>query len=217
MILYDSLTFSRIFSVACKNLTRPGAWGGNLHQPARLRQQVKQQKHRLHELQQSLGRRASRASSASRALGGASKKSPEPLNPMAPVHALSSEGRFSEAKAGMKNGGNPWFFHGWILRILELFLGPELFWVWKCFEKSRKAENQRSREAKKQRNREAGKRRKAEKQASRAKRRSKETRKSRTTEKQRNWEPEFTKKKSKVEKHKFPPKIAIHCFFWFYG
>ena len=147
-----------------------------------------------------------RALRAPRALGGASKKSPEPLNPMAPVHALSSEGRFSEAKAGMKNGGNPWFFHGWILRILELFLGPELFWVWKCFEKSRKAENQRSREAKKQRNREAGKRRKAEKQASRAKRRSKETRKSRTTEKQRNWEPEFTKKNPKWKSTSSPQK-----------
>ena len=90
------------------------------------------------------------------------------------------------------------FFHGWILRILELFLGPELFWVWKG-----KAEKQKIKGAEKQRNREAGKRRKAEKQASREKRRSKETRKSRTTEKQRNWEPEI---KKKVEKHKFPQK-----------
>lgn len=42
-----------------------------------------------------------RALRAPRALGGASKKSPEPLNPMAPVHALSSEGRFSEAKVSL--------------------------------------------------------------------------------------------------------------------
>eukprot|EP00435_Cladocopium_sp_Y103_P040695 s1480_g11.t1 len=64
----------------------------------RLRQQVKQQKHRLHELQQSLGRRAARASRGA----GASKKAPQsPSNPMAPVHALSSEGRFSEAKVSL--------------------------------------------------------------------------------------------------------------------
>ena len=46
-----------------------------------------------------------------------------------------------------------------VLRIPELFLGLELFWVWNCFEKSIKSKKQRSKETEKQEN--------AEKQSSR--------------------------------------------------
>ena len=66
---------------------------GEDQQIVRLKQQLKQQRHRLHELQLTFGGRFS----------GRDKHSEKPVavKPnLLEVHALASEGRFSEAKAG---------------------------------------------------------------------------------------------------------------------
>lgn len=62
-------------------------------QIVRLKQQLKQQRHRLHELQLTFGGR----------FAGRDKHSEKPVaKNLWQVHALASEGRFSEAKAGDK-------------------------------------------------------------------------------------------------------------------
>ena len=99
------------------------------------------------------------------------------------------------------------FFHGWILRILELFLGPELFWVWKG-----KAEKQKIKGAEKQRSKETEKQENAGKQRSRPAGKSGEAKKHGKAEQLKSRETGNQKSKKKW-KSTSSPKNSYPLFF----